>query len=60
MDGSGVEPENDLCIFWRRILAYEWTDARWHEELRFFAKRLIVLGTYAAHNFRNTNGTGQE
>lgn len=29
------------------------------EELRFFAKRLVVLGTYAAHKFRNTNGTGQ-
>ena len=42
MDGSGVEPENDLCIFWRRILAYEWTDARWHEELRFFAHFLHV------------------
>ena len=37
MDGSCVEPENDLCIFWRRILAYKWTDAGWHEELRFLA-----------------------
>jgi prephenate dehydratase len=29
------------------------------EELRFFAKRLVVLGTYAAHDFRNGNGAGQ-
>jgi prephenate dehydratase len=28
------------------------------EELRFFAKRLVILGTYAAHDFRNTNGNG--
>jgi prephenate dehydratase len=28
------------------------------EELRFFAKRLVVLGTYAAHDFRNGNGAG--
>ena len=37
IDGSKVEPENDLCVLWRRILAYEWKDARWHEELRFLA-----------------------
>ena len=42
MDGSCVEPENELCIFWRRILAYEWTDAGWHEELRFLAYFLHV------------------
>ncbi len=30
------------------------------EELRFFAKRLVVLGTYAAHDFREVNGGGQE
>lgn len=30
------------------------------EELRFFAKRLVVLGTYAAHDFRNGNGTDQQ
>lgn len=30
------------------------------EELRFFAKRLVVLGTYTAHDFRNGNGTGQK
>ena len=28
------------------------------EELGFFAKRMVVLGTYAAHDFRNTNGNG--
>ncbi len=30
------------------------------EELRFFAKRLVVLGTYEAHEFRNGNGSGQK
>lgn len=30
------------------------------EELRFFAKRLVVLGTYAAHDFRNGNGSAQK
>ena len=30
------------------------------EELRFFAKRLVVLGTYAAHDFRNGNGIDQK
>ena len=37
IDGCKVEPENDLCVLWRRILAYKWTDARWHEELHFLA-----------------------
>lgn len=29
------------------------------EELHFFAKKVVILGTYEAHEFRNGNGSGQ-